>query len=79
VDAPTAAPAAQSEAGCAAEYGCCEQGHPADGVEAVSVQALLRDGVYVRRLLASLPGVDPGSPHVRYAVLELQGSCDKTV
>jgi hypothetical protein len=39
------------------------------------VQSLMCDGVYVRRLLASLPGVDPRSPHVRLAVLELQGTC----
>jgi hypothetical protein len=44
----------------------------------LSVGMLLRDGVYVRQLLASLPGVDARSPHVQHAVRELQGG-DETV
>lgn len=39
-----------------------------------SAGALLRDGVYVSKLLASLPGVDARSPHVQHAVRELQGN-----
>jgi hypothetical protein len=73
-DALSAAPAAE----CAAEDGCCNQGCLATRVKAASVQALMRDGVYVRRLLASLPGVDPSSPHVQHAVLELQRSGDSS-
>jgi hypothetical protein len=68
---------AQTDGKYAAENGWCDQDQDclAGELKAASVQSLMRDGVYVRRLLASLPGVDPRSRHVQLAVLELQGTC----